>query len=50
MPHAAAARMAPRERDAGRYQCQRPEKTLLYQIVDEYYQAFLVLMAEQGKE
>lgn len=28
MPHAAAARMATRERDAGRYQRHRPEQTL----------------------
>lgn len=27
-----------------------PSKTLLYQIVDEYYPAFAALMAEQGKE
>jgi len=32
--------------------CQRhrPEQTLLYQVVDEYYPAFAALMAEQGKE
>jgi hypothetical protein len=30
-----AARMASRERDAGRYQRHRPEQTLLYQIVEE---------------
>jgi hypothetical protein len=45
-----AARMAGRERDAGRYQRHRPEQTLLYQVVDEYYLAFATLMAEQGKE
>ena len=39
MPHA-AARTATRERDAGRYQRHRPEQTLLYQIVEEYYPAF----------
>lgn len=49
MPHT-AARMANRERDAGRYQRHCPEKTLLYQIVDEYYPAFAALMAEQGRE
>ncbi|MBZ2228374.1 transposase zinc-binding domain-containing protein, partial [Escherichia coli] len=37
-------------RDTGRYQSHRPEQTLLYQIVDEYYPAFAALMAEQGKE
>ena len=50
MPHAAAARMASRDRDAGRYQRHRPEQTLLYQIVDEYYPAFAAHLAEQGRE
>ena len=45
-----AARMASRDEDAGRYQHHRPEQTLLYQIVDEYYPAFAALMAEQGRE
>lgn len=49
MPHV-AARTASRDRDTGRYQSHRPEQTLLYQIVDEYYLAFAALMAEQGKE
>ena len=49
MPHV-AARTASRDRDPGRYQSHRPEQTLLYQIVDEYYPAFAALMAEQGKE
>ena len=39
-----------RDRDTGRYHSHRPEQTLLYQIVDEYYPAFAALMAEQGKE
>lgn len=39
MPHV-AARMASRDEDAGRYQRHRPELTLLYQIVEEYYPAF----------
>jgi len=42
--------MASRSADAGHYQRHRPEKTLLYRIVDEYYPAFAVLMAEQGRE
>ena len=50
MPHAAAARMATRDRDAGRYQRHRPEQTLLYRIVDEYYPAFTAHLAEQGRE
>jgi hypothetical protein len=49
MPHV-AARMASRERDTGRYQRHRPEQTLLYQIVDEYYPAFAAHLAEQGRE
>jgi len=50
MPHAAAARMASRDRDAGRYRRHRPEQTLLYQIVDEYCRAFAAHLAEQGRE
>jgi len=50
MPHTAAARAATRERDAGRYQCHRPEQTLLYRIVKEYYSAFTAHLAEQGRE
>jgi len=50
MPHAAAARTATRERDAGCYQCHRPEQTLLYRIVDEYYPAFAAHLAEQGRD
>lgn len=49
MPHV-AARMASRDEDARRYQRHRPEQTLLYQIVDEYYPAFAGLLAEQGGE
>jgi hypothetical protein len=40
MSHPAVARMASQDGDAGRYQRHRPEQTLLYQIVDEYYTAF----------
>ena len=35
MPHAAAARNAARDRDAGRYQRHRPEQTLLYRIIEQ---------------
>lgn len=49
MPHV-AARPADREGDAGRYQRHRPENSLLYQIVDEYYPAFTAHLAEQGRE
>ncbi|MFQ5433552.1 MAG: IS91 family transposase [Anaerolineae bacterium] len=50
MPHAAAARMASWDRDTGRYQHYRPEQTLLYQIIDEYYPVFAAHLAEQGRE
>ena len=50
MPHAAAARMATRDRGAACYQHHRPEQTLLYQIVEEYYPAFTAHLAEQGGE
>ena len=48
MPRA-APRMATRDRYAGRYQRHRPEQTLLYRIVDEYYPAFTAHLAEQGR-
>ncbi len=48
MPHV-AARTASRDRDTGRYQSHRPEQTLLYQIVDEYYPAFAALMGEPAE-
>ncbi len=49
MPHA-AARMATRDEGAGFYQRHRPEQTLLYRIVDEYYPAYTAHLAEQGRE
>ncbi|MEF4024299.1 MULTISPECIES: transposase zinc-binding domain-containing protein, partial [unclassified Acinetobacter] len=45
-----AARMASRDENTGRYQRHRPEQTLLYRIVEEYYQTFAAHLAEQGKE
>jgi len=42
--------MATRDWDAGRYQRHRPEQTLLYRIVDEYYPAFAAHLEEQGRE
>lgn len=50
MPHTAAAGMATRDRDAGRYQRRRPEQNLLYWTVDEYYPVFTAHLAEQGRE
>ena len=50
MPHTAAARMATRDRDAGRYQRHRHEQTLLYQIVEHHYPAFTAHLAERGRE
>ena len=46
----AAARTASRDRDASRYQRQRPEQTLLYRIVEAYYPAITGYLAEQGRE
>jgi hypothetical protein len=48
MPYA-AARTATRDEDAGRYQRHRPEQTLLYRIVEEYYPAFAAHLAERGR-
>ena len=48
MPHA-AARTATRERDAGRYRRHRPERTLLYQLVEEYYPSLKAHLAAQGE-
>jgi ribosomal protein S27E len=45
-----AARMASRDENTGRYQRHRPEQTLLYRIVEEYYPAFAGHLAEQGRE
>ena len=41
----AAARTATRDEDASRYQRHRPEQTLLYRIVEEYYPAFAAHLA-----
>lgn len=49
MPHV-AARTASRDEDAGRYQRRRPEQTLLYQIVEEYYPTFTAHLVAQGRE
>ena len=49
MPYA-AARTATRDEDASRYQRHRPEQTLLYRIVEEYYPAFAAHLAMQGRE
>ena len=49
MPHAAVARTATRERDAGRYQRHRPGHTLLYKLVRDYYPAFKAHLAAQGR-
>ena len=46
----AAARTATRDEDASRYQRHRPEQTLLYRIVEEYYPAFAAHLAMQGRE
>jgi hypothetical protein len=43
-----AARVASRDGVAGFYQRHRPEQTLLYQIIDEYYPAFTAHLAENA--
>ncbi|MGT7357493.1 hypothetical protein ACRW34_26170, partial [Escherichia coli] len=45
-----AARMASRDENTGRYQRHRPEQTLLYRIVEEYYPTFAAHLAAQGRE
>ena len=49
MPYA-AARTATRDEDASRYQRHRPEQTLLYRIVEEYYPTFAAHLAMQSRE
>ena len=44
-----AAGTAERDRGPDRYQRHRPEQTLLYRIVEEYYPQFVDLMARQGR-
>jgi hypothetical protein len=43
-----SARIAANE-GARRYERHRPEKTLLFQIIEEYYPQFLTLMEQQGR-
>jgi hypothetical protein len=45
-----AARKATRVENAGRYQRHRPEQTLLYLIVEEYYPTFAAHLAERDRE
>lgn len=40
----------PGTEDAARYRRRRPEQTLLYRIVDEYYPVFTAHLAELGRE
>jgi len=44
-----AAGTAEWDQGPDRYQRHRPEQTLLYRIVDEYYPQFVDLMARQGR-
>lgn len=50
MAYHAAAGIAARDGDAGRYQRHRPEQTLLYRIVEAYYPAFTAHLVERGRE
>ena len=45
-----AGREASQEGGAVEYERHRPERTLLYQLVEEYYPAFKVQWAAEGKE
>ncbi len=33
-----------------KYECHKPEQTLLYQIIEKYYPQFLTHMAQQDKD
>jgi hypothetical protein len=44
-----AAASAERDGCAASYQRHRPERTLLYQIVEQHYPAFVAYMAEQER-
>ena len=45
-----ADRMASRDENTGRYPSHRPEQTLLYRIVEEYYPALAGNLPELGRE
>lgn len=49
MPPLPASREAGLEDGVHSYQRHRPEQTLLYQLVAQYYPAFADLMAAQGR-
>ena len=49
MPYAATS-TATQVEDAGRYQRHRPEQTLPYRIVEEYYPTFAAHLAERDRE
>jgi hypothetical protein len=50
MPLSAVARNAEGDWPGGRYQRHRPEQTLFYRIVEEYYPAFATHVATEGRE
>ena len=50
MAYASAGREALLGADARRYERHRPEQTLLYQLVEQYYPAFVAALAAEGRE
>ena len=50
MAHGRAGREAVLGAEAHRYERHCPEQTLLYQLVEEHYPAFVAELAAQGRE
>ena len=50
MAYASAGREALLGADARRYERHRPEQTLLYQLVEEHYPAFVAVLVAEGRE
>jgi hypothetical protein len=49
MPTVVTARNASADPSAFQYQCHRPEKTFLYQLVSKHYPVFRQQLAEEGR-
>jgi len=50
MAYGRAGREAVLGAEAHRYERHRPEQTLLYQLVEQYYPAFVAALAAEGRE
>jgi len=50
MAYTSAGREAVLGAEAHRYERHRPEQTLLYQLVEEHYPAFVAALAAEGRE